>query len=487
MRTPALEPEARRFLAERLRALRVAGELRTAEVRAAARETGLSERTLWRWLARTDAARQRGRPAYRLSQFDRDAYAAAHGNAAAAWRLRTSGSEPVPNLRVFQAAIKRELLPIERAAVADGIDGQRRHTVYLRWNVAGRNDRWEADHVELPILVLPPRGCRPRHPWVTLCIDAYSRLLMGWSLSLVPNAATVLTALRMGMLIDPARGEFGGVPRALRPDRGLEFVADALSQVCAVVGVQLLPAPAYSPHLKGKVERLGRTLAQDFLCTLPFYTDGPRDKAGRLYGPGSGPLTLERFAADFAGWVSVYNTRRPHAGLGGQTPLHRWRADATPLRIVPEDELRFLLLPAEGRTIQKDGIHFGGVAFIAPELNGRVGQKVEVRAMPHDLRRIEVFVGGRWLTTAYPQAALSAEQREQVLRRRQADAVELARRQRRASRLARVQLAPVVGPGPTEETTVIVASTSHTELQRGHDDALRRLARTDLLGLERRR
>ena len=146
----------------------------------------------------------------------------------------------------------------ERAAVADGIDGQRRHTVYLGWNVGGRNDRWEADHVELPILVLPPRGSRPRHPWVTLCIDAYSRLLMGWSLSLAPNAATVLTALRKGMLIDSARGDFGGLPRALRPDRGLEFVAEALAQVCAVLGVQLLPAPAYSPHLKGKVERLGR-------------------------------------------------------------------------------------------------------------------------------------------------------------------------------------------------------------------------------------
>jgi putative transposase len=484
---PVLEPDARQVLANRLRALHAAGTLRTAEVRAAARNTGISERTLWRWLARTAPPRQRGRPAYRLSQADRDAYAAAHGNAAAAWRLRASGSTAVPNLRAFQAAIERELRPIERAAVADGIDGQRRHTVYLRWNVAGRNDRWEADHVELPILVLPPRGARPRKPWVTLCIDAYSRLLMGWSLSLAPNAATVLTALRMGMLIDPARGDFGGLPRAVRPDRGLEFVAEALAQVCAVLGVQLLPAPAYSPHLKGKVERLGRTLAQDFVCTLPFYTDGPRDKAGRLYGPASGPLTLERFATDFDDWVNTYNTRRPHAGLGGQTPLERWRADATPLRIVPEEELRFLLLPAQGRTVQKDGIHFGGIAFIAAELNGRVGQSVEVRAMPHDLRRIEVFVGGRWLATAYPQATLSAEQRELVLRRRQADAVELARRQRRASRLARVRLAPLAGSGTTEETTVIVAGAGRTELQRGHDDVLRRLARTDLLGLERRR
>jgi putative transposase len=253
----ALEPDARQFLAERLRMQHTAGELRTSDIRVAARDTGLSERTLWRWLARSTPPRPRGRRGYTLTQADRDAYAAAHGNAAAAWRLRTLGTDPVPNLRVFQAAIKRELLPIERAAVSDGINGQRRHTVYLRWNVAGRNDRWETDHVELPILVLPPRGSRPRHPWVTLCIDAYSRLLMGWSLSLVPTAATVLTALRMGMLIDPARGDFGGVPRTLRPDRGLEFVANALAHVCAVLGVQLFTSTGLLAAPEGQSRAAG--------------------------------------------------------------------------------------------------------------------------------------------------------------------------------------------------------------------------------------
>ena len=220
---------------------------------------------------------------YRLSQGDRDAYAAAHGNAAAAWRLRAAAGATPASWRVFQMAIRRELLPIERAAAANGVDGQRRHTVYLRWEASGRNERWEADHVELPVLVMPPRGTRPRRPWVTVFIDAYSRLVMGWSLALGPSAATVLAALRMGIHIDLARGDFGGVPRALRPDRGLEFVSEALAGVCAVLGMQLLPVPSYTPHLKGKVERFNRTLAQEFLCTLPFYTNGPRDKTGRLY------------------------------------------------------------------------------------------------------------------------------------------------------------------------------------------------------------
>jgi putative transposase len=241
--------------------------------------------------------------------------------------------------------------------------------------------------------------------------------------------------------------------------------------------------------LKGKVERFNRTLAQEFLCTLPFYTDGPRDKTGRLYGPHLPPLSLERFAAEFRDWVAAYNTGRPHASLNGQTPYERWQTDATPLHLVPEEELRFLLLPAQSRLVNKDGIHFGGLRFIAAELNGRVGQSVEVRAMPHDVRQIEVFVGGRWLATAYPQGALSDEQRAHILQRRAADAAELARRARRASRLARLRLAPVTGAGAPQETTVVTANETRTSSDgyRADDEGLRRQARTDLLGLGRPR
>jgi putative transposase len=204
----------------------------------------------------------------------------------------------------------------------------------------------------------------------------------------------------MSLVDDPERGLFGGIPAELRPDHCLEFAAEALTNVAATLGIRTSPAPAYTPHLKGRIERLNRTVGQDFLCTLPFYTDGPRDAAGRLYEPGVAPLTFERFATEFADWVGQYNTTRPHAGLQGQTPLDRWQADPTPVREIPTDDLRFLLLAGAERRITKHGIRFGGLHFIASELNGRVGQTVQLRWMPHDLRTIEVFYMGEWLCTA---------------------------------------------------------------------------------------
>jgi putative transposase len=321
-------------------------------------------------------------------------------------------------------------------------------------------------------------------PWVTLFEDAYSRLIMGWALSPYPSSATVLAALRMGIVVDPDRGPFGGVPDALYWDNALDFAAGAIATAAGQLTIGRHPIPPYTPHLNGKVERLNRTVAQDFLQGLPFYTDGPAAADGRLYGPAADPMTLAHFAAKFAGWVHTYNITRPHGALGGQTPLERWLTDATPIQQVPEHELRWLLLAGEARIIGRYGIRFQGLNFIAPELHGRVGQRVEVRYMPHDLRKIEVFLDGSWLTTARPQGQLSPEERDQVLARRRADAIELGRRQRRASRQAKLRLAPVTEPGNIEEITVISRAQADVEGNRHRDERLRRLARADLLDLE---
>jgi hypothetical protein len=109
---------------------------------------------------------------------------------------------------------------------------------------------------------------------------------MGWALSLRPNTAVVLAALRRGLVVDPDRGLFGGVPQVLRPDNGLEFVNAALERVCAVLGITLAPAPAYMLNRKGKVERANLTVDQEFLCRLPFYTEGPRAGGWAAVRPG---------------------------------------------------------------------------------------------------------------------------------------------------------------------------------------------------------
>ena len=114
----------------------------------------------------------------------------------------------------------------------------------------------------------------------------------------------------------------------------------------------------------------------------------------------------------------------------------------------------------------------------------RPGQIVDVRWMPHDLRTIEVFYAGQWLCTARPQGELTAEERDKVLERRRQDAAELARRRRQASGRARVRLAPITGPGPIEDVTVVTHDEGSQVSRPRDDEHLWRLARTDLLELD---
>jgi len=113
-----------------------------------------------------------------------------------------------------------------------------------------------------------------------------------------------------------------------------------------------------------------------------------------------------------------------------------------------------------------------------------VSQTVEVRWMPHDLRTIEVFYGGRWLCTARPQGTLASAERDQVLERRRQDAAELARRRRQVMRQARLRLAPVTDSGPIQDATVVTRDQAGRAGQWHDDEHLWRLARTDLLGLQ---
>ena len=383
-----VDPAVRKAVVARLRqrAARTSGQSGVSrEVRRVAAGLEVAPSTVWRWLAtepvpadsvseadKGPSARRVG--GYRLTQADRDEYADWRGNVAGLRRARMARGEVVPSLRTLQRAFVGQMSPGERAAVVDGVEGRRRHQVYLRWASAGRNQRWEADHKELPVLVRPPRGMRAGKPWVTVFLDCYSRLIMGWAVSLRPSSATVLAAMRQGLVVDPERGPFGGVPAVVVPDNGLEFAAAALGRACAALGIELVPTDAYAPHQKGKLERVNRTMDQELISGLPFFTGGPRAADGRLYGPEAEPMALELFVARFAEWVAHYNSERLHGTLG-ETPLARWRADATPVREVPAEQLRWMLLADAERTVAKDGVHFSGLRFVAGALNGLVGEK----------------------------------------------------------------------------------------------------------------
>ena len=261
----------------RLSALRDDGRLTSAIVRAVARSAGVHERTVWRWLAAGEHEPVR-RAGWRTTQTAMEALYRCAGRPTAAWRLLRDEGVEVPSRTVFCDALKPRSLT-RGACVRSSWRG--RPATLLRCTGVGsppaRNEVWETDHAELDINVLPLRGRRLVRPWLTVIEDGFSRLVMGWALSLAADERRGAGRDPRGdrdrprarpvgrrAAADPVRRR-PRVPRARRRPRGRESSA---ARRCR--------RGPYSPHQKGKIERLHRTIGEGLIATLPHYTGGPR-------------------------------------------------------------------------------------------------------------------------------------------------------------------------------------------------------------------
>jgi putative transposase len=271
-------------------------------------------------------------------------------------------------------------------------------------------------------------------------------------------------------------------------------VSDAFAALC----VDPHRLPAFQPHRKGKIERIHRTIEQTLLCGLPGFTGGPRDAAGKLYGPIDdrlrarerdqdepvGPLPIATFAGLFAAWAAWYNTERGHSMLDDRTPAQAWADDPGPLHRIDAGKLRHLLLAAGQATIGKYGIRRNKLDYVAPELQGRGGQHVEIRFMPHDDRSVEVYLHGEFLCTAYPRDRLTAEQTAEFLAHAAAERKRHGRERRKATARARSTLVPLTdGTTPAVEARVLPPGAADDLTARRGDERMRRRARSHLLGL----
>lgn len=300
------------------------------------------------------------------------------------------------------------------------------------------------------------RSARPHRPWVTIFIDQYSRLVVGWALSLQPTSAEVLAAIRMAVVEDPER-VFGGVPTRLRWDHGREFGADAVTDASGLLGCVSVRCQPYASWQKGKIERFNRTLEDELLRGLPRWTGGPRDNRGELAQEAA--LTLEYLSVLFAEFIEHYNERRAHDGLGGRVPLDVWQSDSTPVERIAVERARWMLKARETKVVEKDGIHHRKHIYYADALYGLRGEKVQIAFMPHDLRSIDIYLGDRFLTTAVDQKQLTDEDKRRALQRRAADAAAIRQRGAKARRQARVRVAPITTAGHVEEITADATST----------------------------
>jgi putative transposase len=101
-----------------------------------------------------------------------------------------------------------------------------------RREAIGPNDLWQADHTPLDLWVRDECGARVR-PWLTVILDDYSRAVAAYRLSLsAPTALNTALALRdaIGRKSDP-RWHVCGIPQTFYTDHGSDFTSRHIEQV----------------------------------------------------------------------------------------------------------------------------------------------------------------------------------------------------------------------------------------------------------------
>lgn len=387
------------------------GQLDQAMLHWAAGELGLSQRQVRRRLSRFVSG-DGGPGAFTLTEDHLAAIVARNGCLRRAWDDLRAAGIPVPSYTTFWRAFNHRTDTDIAGYFTDGADGMKKNSIYRLWDPEERNEVWEIDHKMLPIDVIAD-GCETSRvkPWMTAIIDAKSRRVLSWAITADldrrPDAEVVCALLAEAMMEHEIDGEtVGGVPGTVRSDQAAEFLGATYTAFAAQIGFDAKAVLPRSGHLKGKVERFFLTVDREFSVLQPGFTKAQETHSGRNPVREQGPMTADELRRRFASWVTSYNLERPHGSNGGRTPAQEWAADTTPLRWASPTVLRRALVESTKKPpkVQKKGVSFAAQMWVCPELQGRVGRRLNVRFPLYHTGFIELFdQGGDWVGTARKQ------------------------------------------------------------------------------------
>jgi putative transposase len=262
----------------------------------------------------------------------------------------------------------------------------------------------QIDHTLVDVLVKDMRSEKIQapsgmiRPWLTICIDSRSRLLMAAVFAYDrPNRHTVATAIREAVLVSDCKF-YGGIPHEIWVDNGKELLSHHVEQLTQELHIMLQPCAPHRPQQKGIVERFFGTLNTRLWAKQPGYVASntvDRDPNAK------GVLTLDELEERFWDFIDNEYHQEVHSQTQ-ETPIEYWTKHCYAEPANPR-LLDVLLKEPTERTVFKDGIHHNtriyGNAALATFVDERVTVREEALYRPPD--EIEVFsLEKEWICTA---------------------------------------------------------------------------------------
>ncbi|HUA76340.1 MAG TPA: hypothetical protein VMA86_01635 [Acetobacteraceae bacterium] len=257
------------------------------------------------------------------------------------------------------------------------------------------------DHTMVDVVVVSEEERKPiGRPWLTLGIDAGSRALPGWNLSLDPPSA-LSVALCCSCIVSrkeaklkelgiDARYRIFGVPKMLHADNAKEFKTGSLTRAAEQHGFHIKWRPVRQPKYGGLIERvIGTTMGA--LHLLPGTTFSNVQEKGDYDPAKHACFTLKELERYLVHWIVTHYHLSPH-GREKIIPRSAWERsffDAQhrlrrPLpREIDADEFLIDLLPGKSLTFQRYGFQWDYRQYFDPALEHLIGRKDEHGEKPY--------------------------------------------------------------------------------------------------------
>lgn len=277
----------------------------------------------------------------------------------------------------------------------------------------------QIDHTPADIILVDDIFRKPiGRPWITLAIDVYSRMIVGYYLSFDPPSETsVGMCIAHAMLpkeewlllhkVD-ALWPVWGVPITIHVDNGADFRSNNFQQSCLAYNINLEFRPVKQPRYGGHIERMLGTLLRE-IHALPGSTfSSIKDREG-YDAEKLAALTKSEFETWLVSLICKVYHQRIHSSIA-MTPLKKWEigifgnaeVQGVGVPSLPSDRLTVLLdfLPSFRRTAQTFGVTIDGITYYSEALrpwinltNPETNKKWELifRRDPRDISSVCFF------------------------------------------------------------------------------------------------
>lgn len=273
----------------------------------------------------------------------------------------------------------------------------------------------QIDHTKVDIILVDDHFRNPfLRPWLTLAVDVYSRVVVGFHLSFDPPGemgtglciANAILSKEMWLEKNNVDGDWPcwGIMDTIHVDNAKEFRGAMLRRACQNYGINLEFRPVAQPHWGGHVERLLGTFSKE-IHNLPGTTFSSPDERENYDSQRKAALTIGEFEKWLLTYiVNVYH-KRIHSGLG-MSPLQKYNEgvmmkSGIPPRLMNERRIRLDFMPFVERTVQEYGVIIEHITYYDEVLrkyihaketsNNKVKRKFMFRRDPRDISVVYFF------------------------------------------------------------------------------------------------